>query len=138
MGRVKRYEGDGITITWTAERCIHAAECVRGLPNVFDTDRRPWIDAAAADADAIAAVIDRCPSGALGYERGAAETSAPSAAVSIQVQEDGPLFVRGPVTLSAEDGTTIEAPERMALCRCGGSSKKPFCDGTHARIGFTG
>jgi uncharacterized Fe-S cluster protein YjdI len=140
---VKRYEGDGITITWTAERCIHAAECVRGLPSVFDTGRRPWIDAAGADADAIAAVIDRCPSGALGYERGATETSvsAPTpsgTAVSIQVQDGGPLFVRGQVALSGEDGTPIEAPERMALCRCGGSSKKPFCDGTHATIGFTG
>ena len=139
MDRVKRYEGDGITITWTAERCIHAAECVRGLPAVFDTERRPWIDASGADADAIAAVIDRCPSGALGYERVASDApvSTPTA-VSIQVQQGGPLFVRGRVAMSAEDGSPIEAPERMALCRCGASSKKPFCDGTHARIGFTG
>ena len=133
---MKRYEGDGITITWTAERCIHAAECVRGLPGVFDSDRRPWIDATGGSAAEIAAVIDRCPSGALGYER---PVPAPAPLeVSMRVQQDGPLYVRGKVVLSGADGTPIEAPERMALCRCGGSSRKPFCDGTHTRNGFTG
>lgn len=135
---MKRYEGDSITITWNAERCIHAAECVRGLPSVFDSDRRPWIDPAGANADEIAAVIDRCPSGALGYERTTGSSPSAAAPVSIRVQAGGPLFVRGPVALSAGDGSSIEAPERIALCRCGGSSKKPFCDGTHAKIGFTG
>jgi len=137
---VKRYEGDGITITWVAERCIHAAECVRGLPGVFDTDRRPWIDAGAASADEIATVIDRCPSGALGYERAADHPAPPAAArgVSIPVQQDGPLFVRGPVVVTDGSGAPIDAPERMALCRCGASGRKPFCDGSHSRIGFTG
>ena len=133
---MKRYEGDGITITWDADRCIHAGECVKGLPAVFDTDRRPWIDAGAADAAEAAEVIDRCPSGALGYERppGAVHVGAPG--VSITVQPGGPLYVRGGVTMRDGEGAPIEAPERMALCRCGASSKKPFCDGTHSRIGF--
>lgn len=135
---MKRYEGDGITITWDAERCIHAGECVKGLPAVFDTERRPWIDAGAAGADEVAEVIDRCPSGALGYERppGAVHVAAPG--VSITVQPGGPLYVRGGVALRDGEGAPIEAPERMALCRCGASSKKPFCDGTHSRIGFEG
>jgi uncharacterized Fe-S cluster protein YjdI len=138
---MKRYEGDGITITWEAERCIHAAECVRGLPGVFDSDRRPWITAGGASADEIATVIDRCPSGALGYERPSAASASPvshRAAVSVAVQPGGPLFVRGPITLTGADGAEIEAPERLALCRCGGSARKPFCDGTHNRIGFEG
>jgi uncharacterized Fe-S cluster protein YjdI len=64
---IREYDAPGITVTWEPGRCQHAAECVRGLPEVFDTARRPWIDPDAAPAEAIAEVIDRCPSYALGY-----------------------------------------------------------------------
>ena len=51
--------------------------------------------------------------------------------------EDGPLVVRGQFTLAAQDGEQIPAGRRtVALCRCGRSSIKPFCDGSHARTGF--
>ena len=51
---------------------------------------------------------------------------------------DGPLIVRGPVTLRDQDGNEIEAGrETIALCRCGKSRIRPFCDGTHKRIRFT-
>lgn len=40
---IKAYEGPSITVTFEAGRCLHAAECVHGLPEVFDTARRPWI-----------------------------------------------------------------------------------------------
>ena len=62
--------------------------------------------------------------------------------VSIGVVDDpalgcsGPLWVRGRIRIESEDGTPYEARNRMALCRCGGSSNKPFCDGTHANIDF--
>lgn len=74
------YEGRSITVTFEAGRCRHAAECVRGLPEVFDTGRRPWIQPDGADADRVAAVVRRCPSGALRYERtdGAEEARPPS------------------------------------------------------------
>ncbi len=69
----KRY-GDGrITVSFDSEVCQHAAECVRRLPAVFDVNRRPWIDVDGADAERIAAVIGRCPSGALQYELPAGE-----------------------------------------------------------------
>jgi uncharacterized Fe-S cluster protein YjdI len=57
----------GITVTWEPGRCQHATECIRGLPLVFDPDRRPWIAANAAEVEDVIAVIDRCPSFALGY-----------------------------------------------------------------------
>jgi 3-phenylpropionate/trans-cinnamate dioxygenase ferredoxin subunit len=44
--------------------------------------------------------------------------------------------VSGPVTLLDADGKKIDAPEKFALCRCGASTKKPFCDGSHTKIGF--
>ena len=64
---IREYSAPGVTVTWEPGRCRHAGECVRGLPAVFEVDRRPWIDPAAAPADEVVEVIDRCPSYALGY-----------------------------------------------------------------------
>lgn len=64
---IREYARDGIVVTWEPARCQHAAECVRGLPSVFDTGRRPWISPEAAELEEIVTVVDRCPSFALGY-----------------------------------------------------------------------
>ena len=59
--------------------------------------------------------------------------------VTIKVRENGPYLVTGPVTLTDSDGSVYELPEgksRLALCRCGRSSTKPFCDKTHREVGF--
>jgi CDGSH-type Zn-finger protein len=57
---------------------------------------------------------------------------------SITVYEDGPLILRGPVALLAMDGSQIDAGRRtVALCRCGYSAIRPFCDGSHRRARFT-
>ncbi|KIH97812.1 zinc finger CDGSH type superfamily protein [Streptomonospora alba] len=77
----KAYEGQSLTVTFEAGRCRHAAECVRGLPEVFDIERRPWIQPDNAAVDPTVEVVRRCPSGALGYRlaSGAAEASGRSA-----------------------------------------------------------
>jgi CDGSH-type Zn-finger protein len=54
---------------------------------------------------------------------------------TIQVRNNGPYLVRG-VRVVDQDGNEIPAPESFALCRCGQSSNKPFCDGTHKACGF--
>ncbi|MDT0489881.1 (4Fe-4S)-binding protein [Streptomyces sp. NPDC012600] len=64
----RSYEGRSITVSFDAGLCEHSAVCVRGLPEVFDTGRRPWISPDGADAEQVAAVVRRCPSGALRYE----------------------------------------------------------------------
>lgn len=58
--------------------------------------------------------------------------------VVIKVRESGPLLVNGPVTLTDHLGNKydIAAGANIALCRCGHSGKKPFCDGTHKTCGF--
>ena len=58
--------------------------------------------------------------------------------VEIKVQENGPYLVYGPFRLVDADGNEHELGDRkvVALCRCGGSTTKPFCDGTHSRKGF--
>ena len=65
----REYDGHGITVHWDSTRCIHSRMCVMGLPDVFDFDARPWVNAPAAPPDEIARVIDTCPSGALSYTR---------------------------------------------------------------------
>lgn len=64
---IREYAGHGVVVTWEQGRCQHAAECVRGLPQVFKPQHRPWIEALNATADELVATIDRCPSYALGY-----------------------------------------------------------------------
>jgi CDGSH-type Zn-finger protein len=61
--------------------------------------------------------------------------------VTIEVLENGPYIVEGPVDVIDYDGQKIPVPQgrkAIALCRCGGSVEKPFCDGTHSKIGFRG
>ena len=59
--------------------------------------------------------------------------------VEIKVRENGPYRVRGPIRLIDADGNEFDLAEQgetIALCRCGASTTKPFCDKTHSRIGF--
>lgn len=139
MSEPKPYTSPDITVTYDVKRCIHVAECVRRLPQVFDTEKRPWIQPNNATADEIAATVERCPSGALQYTRhdgGAAEPIPEE--TTIQVRPNGPLFVRGNVKITDVNGTLLSESIRTALCRCGQSENKPFCDNTHRKIGFKG
>lgn len=136
--RGKRYTGTAIHVTFDAPLCIHAAECVRGLPAVFDRQRRPWILPDAGQADAIAAVISRCPTGALHYERvDGGPPEAEPVKNSIHIRANGPYYVRGKLTIVTADGTIVMEDVRLALCRCGQSQNKPFCDNAHIAAGFT-
>lgn len=58
--------------------------------------------------------------------------------VTITIRPSGPLLVSGPFALKEADGTPVDVGGRatVALCRCGASTTKPFCDGTHSKIGF--
>ncbi len=68
----KLYTGPIVNVSFDGALCKHAAECVRGMPAVFDTSKRPWIDPGVADTDELAnqlrEVVGRCPSGALQIE----------------------------------------------------------------------
>lgn len=66
---VRHYANGTIDISYDAHSCIHAAQCTRALPAMFDSTRRPWIAPSAASAGEIANVIAKCPSGALRLER---------------------------------------------------------------------
>ena len=55
---------------------------------------------------------------------------------TIQILPKGPYLVTGKVNITDATGNKVEAPEKFALCRCGASTNKPFCDGTHSKVGF--
>lgn len=135
-GVQREYSTDKIIVYWEPALCIHSARCLRGLPQVFDVNRRPWVTVDAASADEIADVITRCPSGALRFLRlDDGEQEAPPEVTQIRATPNGPLYLRGMMKITDQDGKVHELP-RAALCRCGHSANKPFCDNTHLRIGF--
>lgn len=134
--KVHTYEGEDIVVTYSLRRCIHAKECVHGLPAVFDPNRRPWIESDQAPADELAEVILRCPTGALQFTRkdGGAEESIPDQN-AITINPDGPLYVYGNVEITLPDGS-VHTDTRVALCRCGATKNQPFCDNSHKDIDF--
>jgi CDGSH-type Zn-finger protein/uncharacterized Fe-S cluster protein YjdI len=136
MSEPRRYEAVGITVTYDPARCTHAEKCVRGLRAVFDPTRRRWIDPSAAAPARIAEVVMRCPTGALHFERrdGGAEEPLPARNL-VTVSPDGPLYLRGDLEIETPEGVVRDT--RAALCRCGASKTKPFCDGSHREAGFT-
>lgn len=135
----KTYRNDEITVVWKPDLCIHSEKCFHGLGVVFDPNRRPWVDLSAAPSDAIAAQVGKCPSGALSLgEREAKAPLAAASGASVELLPNGPLLIRGSHTFKGADGQVSEKSGVVAYCRCGSSGKKPFCDGSHARVGFKG
>jgi len=134
---IHEYAGEGITVSYDVNRCIHVRACVEGLPEVFDADARPWITPDDADPSEVARVVMDCPTGALGFVRGDGGPDEPVPETNrIDVAPDGPLYVRGDITIESPEGETLLADTRIALCRCGESGNKPLCDGSHAESGF--
>jgi uncharacterized Fe-S cluster protein YjdI len=134
---LRRYEGTGIIVHWEPKLCIHAGICLRDLPSVFDNAARPWVAVDGATADEIAEAIEGCPTGALYYERtDGAPQEQPDQPTHIQPRTNGPLFVRGEVEVVDMQGNATRVATRAALCRCGQSANKPYCDLTHRAIGF--
>ena len=123
----KAYPVEGITVWFDASRCRHFAECVRGLPEVFQPGRRPWVRPDLGDASEIARVVRRCPTGALHYRLDDGPAEEPAVPTRIRHVRGGPLLVRGDLLLRTPAGEVRET--RVALCACGRTESNPFCDG---------
>lgn len=136
-GGARVYTGRAIEVHWEPRLCIHSGRCFRALGAVFDPDRRPWVDPDAADPDSVARTVMSCPTGALHFRRldGGLEEQ-PEPGTTVAPAPNGPLFLRGRIRIVDGDGRLIREDTRVALCRCGASENKPFCDGSHRRIGF--
>jgi CDGSH-type Zn-finger protein len=131
------YAGDAITVFDVRRVCAHAAVCTDSLPAVFDVTRGRWIDPDAAPAEELADVVSRCPSGALSWAPSGGDDAVESAREpAIVCAVNASYIVRGGVELVGADGMPYARRQRITLCRCGASMNKPFCDGTHAEVGF--
>lgn len=139
----KKYSNGEVTIVWKPSVCIHSAICWRGeqgLPEVFNPAGKPWIKPEGADTKRIIEQVKKCPSGALSYLMNTEEaTDAEVEAESIcEISLNGPLLVYGNITVKHHDGSETKKNKVTAFCRCGQSTNKPYCDGTHRKIGFEG
>jgi CDGSH-type Zn-finger protein len=135
--RLDRYEGLGITVRDNRGTCCHFGNCTDHLPSVFHASGEPFVSADGADADSIERIVRQCPSGALGFVRDGAIYSGEQREPEIYVANNASYYVRGGIELDGEMMNEGANPEHYALCRCGKSKNKPFCDGTHWWVKFS-
>lgn len=115
----------------------HAGECGARAGHVFNPEQRPWVQPDNGTIKEIRDVVANCPSGALRIsEPGAEAQGIVNDEVSITIERNGPYRVRN-VALQADYWATGQTPQKYALCRCGLSKNKPFCDGTHLDEGWS-
>jgi uncharacterized Fe-S cluster protein YjdI len=131
----KNYTNGEITVSWEPKKCIHSANCLRFGNNVFDPKRRPWIDLSLSNTEHIIDTVQKCPSGALSFFHNEKKADNPSISPEfiIEILPDGPIICKNSVTINHSDGTKEIRTGVTALCRCGLSENKPFCDGSHKK-----
>jgi len=154
----KKYKNKEITVYWKPSSCIHASACTNGLPEVFNTERRPWVKMEGSVTGKIIEVVDKCPVDALTWKWNNKEKNNNvgiehpnhiknrrrsllkkdeieiSKGASINMMENGPFIVNGAFFLERENGLRSKFSGTVSLCRCGESKLKPFCDGSHRLI----
>ena len=134
---ITRYPGQHADVTWDERLCIHIGECGRAKGDLFVAKRQPWCQPDLVPVADVVDVIERCPSGALAYDvKDGATRERPVPRNTIEVSYNGPLFARGELAI---EGAAADMPGvrfRAALCRCGLSKNKPFCDNSHETAGF--
>ncbi len=132
----KAYAGKGITIFDNRALCAHAAYCTEDLASVFRYGKEPWIDPDGSSVPEIIAAIRNCPSGALSYAIDGVEAAPPERAPMVTIADNGPYQVTGGIELTGVKQGEGASRKHYTLCRCGASSNKPFCDGSHWDAGF--
>lgn len=133
------YTGPGLILNDAQELCATARFCHRkgGAWSLTEKSDRPECRKAAIEESC------DCPSGRLvAADRKSKNPIEPVLERSITLVEDpgagvsGPIRLKGGVPLESSDGNRYEVRNRVTLCRCGKSKNKPYCDGTHIKVGF--
>jgi uncharacterized Fe-S cluster protein YjdI len=142
------YTKENLTVIWKPDLCIHSGICVRGLPEVFNSAKKPWIDLSQSELQAVIHQVQKCPSGALSYEwtegprENMSETATPISEerqiTQIRISPNGPILIHSQCEITLSNGTKESKQGVIALCRCGQSKNKPYCDGSHKLTGFVG
>jgi uncharacterized Fe-S cluster protein YjdI len=139
----KKYSNGEVTIVWKPATCIHSKICwdkLNGLPQVFNPRERPWIKPEAASTEEIIEQVKKCPSGALSFFMNGEQNSNENTNVEcvVEASANGPLLVYGNIVVKDREGNETRKSNVTAFCRCGSSSNKPYCDGSHKKIKFVG
>ncbi|MFK7952792.1 MAG: (4Fe-4S)-binding protein [Ekhidna sp.] len=138
---VKEYSNEDLTVVWKPKQCIHSEKCFHGLSSVFNPNNRPWVNVEGAISQEIKDQIDKCPSGALSYKLKNMSLNDKEDNIGesqVEVLKDGPLMLFGNASVRHYDGTETSKKKATAFCRCGASGDKPYCDGSHKKVGFEG
>lgn len=135
----KKYSNEELTVVWKPKICIHAGECVKALPQVYNPKVKPWLKIENATTEELKEQIKKCPSGALSYYMNDKENKkVETFEIKVEVLENGPLLVYGTLKVTTKDGNSETKKKTTAFCRCGKSNNKPYCDGTHTKVDFKG
>ncbi len=137
----KTYSSGNLNVIWKPSKCIHSGICVAMLPEVYQPNRKPWITPEKADTQSLIEQIRKCPSGALTYtmnDVSTIEEKRDPKTTSMTIRKNGPLVFTGEAVLIRADGKEEALIGTTTFCRCGASENKPYCDGNHRKIGFTG
>ena len=135
IDRYRPYEGKETTVEDNRTICAHAAFCIKDLPEVFKQKESPWVQPEGASAEEITTLTHKCPSGALtAVVNGERREESTGVGEEVVIVEDGPYNVRGGVSLEVDGNLQPPVAERYALCRCGASKNKPYCDGSHGNL----
>jgi len=135
--KVYKFDGEKLDVLWDGRLCIHVGECTRAKGELFVSGRKPWGQPDLVETDYVAEVCHRCPTGALTYTRndGGSVEAVPSTNV-VTLANNGPLYFEGNLQINGAADDMPGVKHRAALCRCGGSKNKPFCDNAHEKEGF--
>ena len=143
-----KYTNGEVTVVWKPDTCIHSRICWTELKDVFDPSKRPWVNMAGGSTERIIEQVRKCPSGALSYfmnEENKVAGTDPSAVVgeaaqitNILIKPNGPILVTTDCVITHSNGEQEIKKGSIALCRCGASANKPYCDGSHRKIDFKG
>ncbi len=134
--RADTYAGKAIVVLDNRGTCCHFGNCTDHLPQVFHHEGDPFVTADGADPAAVEAIVRACPSGALGFVKEGVKYEGERREPEIYVAENASYYVRGGIELEGEPMNEGALREHYALCRCGQSKNKPFCDGSHWYAGF--
>jgi CDGSH-type Zn-finger protein/uncharacterized Fe-S cluster protein YjdI len=132
-----KYPGKASDVHWNRKLCIHIGECGRAKGELFINGRQPWCQPDLASYEEVEEVVQRCPTGALTYQHKNGESTEQAASENtINVAYNGPLYIKGDLDIECTTDDFNGVEFRAALCRCGQSKNKPFCDNSHEDAGF--
>ena len=136
LDRLDKYEGKEITVLDNRGTCCHFGNCTDHLPSAFHEDGDTFVKPDGDTPEKIIDIVRACPSGALGFIYKGTAYTGDEREPEIYVAENASYYVRGGIELEGEAMDQGANREHYALCRCGQSKNKPFCDGTHWWIKF--